>query len=48
MIPVEQFIQAKFPNYEPVQKTMNLDLIFDEDSQKSLVEYASYPSGYIV
>lgn len=47
-IPVEQFIQSKFPKYEPVQKTLNLDLIFEIDSQKSLVEYASYPSGYIV
>jgi hypothetical protein len=47
-IPVEQFIRDKFPKYEPVQKSMNLDLIFEIDSQKSLVEYASYPSGYIV
>mmetsp|Transcript_25633 Transcript_25633/g.35551 ORF Transcript_25633/g.35551 Transcript_25633/m.35551 type:complete len:384 (-) Transcript_25633:444-1595(-) len=46
-VPIERFISMKFPNYELVNLTLNVEKIFENQSAKPLSDYAIESEGYI-
>jgi hypothetical protein len=48
-IPIDQFVQSKFANFTLVSKSLDVDRILNASTfSEPLLEYASFPSGYVI